>query len=705
MPLRPDASPEEVLWQPAPQTMNPPGEKQRILWLRTRLPRALPANAVVFVPSVLFSFEAYVGDARVYRYGPMQEGEAVRFSGYRGHLIPLPAGAGGRLLSFRIFSPRPDHIGLFAAPYLGSEGEVLRLALREGIDQAIIGLLFLVVGVLSLLVYLRRRREAHALQPLSFGLFTLAMGFALVGDSFARRLFVPAPVVWYYLTNLGLFAFPVGILVFFEQVVGPGYRSVIRRLWQLHLAFAALALLLDVSGVVMMAGLRRIFFGLLMLTTLVMVVGGIMALGKGRREARAFGAGVLVAAVAGLHDILFLGFGLALGRPQYTAWGMLVFVGCMLYILERSFFDNLRRLRAYSAELEAQSGELRTAYARLEEHSTTLEEKVEARTQELSQKNDELAEKNDRLAEALARLKATQEQLVLREKMASLGQLTAGIAHEIKNPLNFVNNFAQLAVELADELREALEARRGDDAGASVPAGSSGEAPAAGPGAETDVETVLADLRESTEKVYFHGRRADEIVRSMMLHARGSDQAPQPTDLHALLDEYVGLAYHGMRTQHPGFVAALERDYAPDVGDVTLVPPEVGRVLLNLLDNAFYAVRERAAEAGDAYRPTVSIRTRRAGASVEIRIEDNGPGIPAALKDRIFEPFFTTKPAGSGTGLGLSLSYDIVTQRHGGTLSVESEADAGAAFVVCLPLLGPPPPEAPDDTEAIQTQR
>src|SRR5690606_38307065 len=193
-------------------------------------------------------------------YGPMQAGEAVRYAAYRGHLIRLPQDAGGQVLAFRIFSPEPKLIGLSRPPYLGSEGEILRMALHREIEQTLIGLLFLVIGVLSLLVSLGRRREAHARLPLYFGPFTLCTGLTLVGESFARRLFFPSPVAWYYLTSLGFYLFPVGLLGFFEHVIGAGYRSVVHRLWQVHLAFVAVALLLDATGVAMLPGLRRVFF-------------------------------------------------------------------------------------------------------------------------------------------------------------------------------------------------------------------------------------------------------------------------------------------------------------------------------------------------------------------------------------------------------------------------------------------------------------
>ena len=204
-----------------------------------------------------------------------------------------------------------------------------------------------------------------------------------------------------------------------------------------------------------------------------------------------------------------------------------------------------------------------------------------------------------------------------------------------------------------------------------------------------DLEEILADLKQNAEKINEHGRRADGIVKSMLEHSRSKPGDRGPTDVNALLEQYVNLAYHGMRAQAADFNATIERDFDDSMGEVEMVPQEIGRVLLNLLNNAFYAVREQAQAVNGAYTPTVSVCTRQVGQKVEIRVQDNGPGIPAEVKDKIFEPFFTTKPTGTGTGLGLSLAYDIVTQGHGGTLTVESEEGRGATFVITLPHEAP----------------
>jgi signal transduction histidine kinase len=279
--------------------------------------------------------------------------------------------------------------------------------------------------------------------------------------------------------------------------------------------------------------------------------------------------------------------------------------------------------------------------------------RAEAAERELEQAHE--------IERAYTRLKATQAQLIQQEKLASLGQLTAGIAHEIKNPLNFINNFAEVNRELAQELREAL---------------AQGE----------EVGNLLADLEQNAGVIAQHGRRADGIVQAMMQHASGGKGQRVATDLNALVNEHVDLAYHGKRAQLPDLAVDIKRDLGPDVGAVVMVPQEIGRVLLNLLGNAFDAVHEQALQVKGEGVPTVTVSTRQEDSRVEIRVTDNGPGIPSEIREKIFEPFFTTKPTGSGTGLGLSLSYDIVTQGHRGTLAVESTEGEGATFTVTLPV-------------------
>ena len=296
------------------------------------------------------------------------------------------------------------------------------------------------------------------------------------------------------------------------------------------------------------------------------------------------------------------------------------------------------------------------AVDRIQRRRVVLKEREATRERELAQAR-EIEKQHRALEQSHTELKATQAQLVEQEKLASLGSLTAGIAHEIKNPLNFVNNFAEVSSELAEELREA--AASGDAEG---------------------MKGIIEDLLQNTAQITKHGKRADSIVRAMMQHARGGASEKEVINVNDFVGEYVGLAWHGMRARDHGFQAEVERTFSDDAGTILAQPQELGRVLVNLLNNAFQALL--TAGTTDAI---VNVATRRVGSSVEITISDNGPGIPVDIRSKIFEPFFTTKTTGEGTGLGLSLSYDIITKGHGGTMTVRESAQGGAEFVLTLP--------------------
>jgi len=263
-------------------------------------------------------------------------------------------------------------------------------------------------------------------------------------------------------------------------------------------------------------------------------------------------------------------------------------------------------------------------------------------------------------------LVAAQVQLVQSEKMASLGELTAGIAHEIQNPLNFVNNFSEVSNEL---IKEILDLRRKTQDNTN----------------STEEDELLNDIASNLEKINHHGKRADGIVKGMLQHSRTSSGQKEPTDINVLCDEYLRLAYHGLRAKDKSFNAKFNSHFDDSVGKVNVVPQEMGRVILNLINNAFYAVNEKEKRLPENYEPTVTVSTRKESNKVIITIADNGDGIPAAIKDKIFQPFFTTKPTGQGTGLGLSLSYDIV-KAHGGELKVETKEQEGTSFIINLPL-------------------
>ncbi len=281
--------------------------------------------------------------------------------------------------------------------------------------------------------------------------------------------------------------------------------------------------------------------------------------------------------------------------------------------------------------------------------------------QTLNLKNEQIETQRNTLEKTLKELKGAQTQLIQSEKMASLGELTAGIAHEIQNPLNFVNNFSEVTVELVNEMEDAvLKSDR------------------------EEITSIAANIKENLQKIVHHGKRADAIVKGMLQHSRSSSAVKELTDINALCDEYLRLCYHGLRAKNKSFNATFKTDFDPLLEKINVIPQDIGRVILNLLTNAFYAVNEKKKQHPEEYEPSVSVSTKKIGDRVEIKVVDNGNGIPQKVLDKIFQPFFTTKPTGQGTGLGLSLSYDIV-KAHRGEIKIETTEGEGAQFTIQLP--------------------
>jgi len=309
----------------------------------------------------------------------------------------------------------------------------------------------------------------------------------------------------------------------------------------------------------------------------------------------------------------------------------------------------------------------RDEIGQLEKAFNKMIDDLDKTTNDLNEKNLVLSATNDTLNDTLVELKKTHAQLVQSEKMASLGELTAGIAHEIQNPLNFVNNFSEVSIELIEEV---LEERAKSEAEKD-------------PTLEAE---LLEDISKNLEKINHHGKRADAIVKGMLMHSRTSTGIKEPTAINALCDEYLRLSYHGLRAKDKSFNATIKTDFDASIPMIDTVSQDVGRVILNLLTNAFYAVNEKKHQNPTGYEPTVSVTTKSLEGKIEIRVADNGNGVPKKVIDKIFQPFFTTKPTGQGTGLGLSLSYDIITQAHGGELIVETKEGEGTEFIIRLPV-------------------
>ncbi|MEP6263102.1 MAG: ATP-binding protein [Gillisia sp.] len=360
-------------------------------------------------------------------------------------------------------------------------------------------------------------------------------------------------------------------------------------------------------------------------------------------------------------------------------WAFLFYfllAGVLVFVIDRIQRRRLIKRERDNAKLREAKLQAETAIAR----SNAAESRALVLKAENEKKAIEL-EKARELERAYNELKTTQKQLIQAEKMASLGRLATGVAHEIKNPLNFINNFAELSVDLVVELEEAR--KNGD---------------------EEEIGMIMQDLKQNTSKIEEHGKRADAIVRSMMQHARGGKPIFELFDLNDLIVKYTELAFNGKRTQHPGFNVIIEKELDKSLGMVKIVGQEIGQVLLNIIGNSLDAALEKKNKQGDSYEPRLKISSHNAGDFAEITIEDNGPGVPEEIRERIFEPFFTTKPTGEGTGLGLSLSYNIITQGHNGSLKLLNNRGEGATFLISLPILREDLPN-PETKEEVQVDK
>ncbi|UFH57586.1 ATP-binding protein [Spirosoma sp. KNUC1025] len=528
-----------------------------------------------------------------------------------------------------------------------------QLTFAIGIEAVLFGV-FLFLGLLQLLLYAVSTEQPTAF---SLGLFLVTQsivhlmnGLLNTGDFFYTLFGIthvlPAHDTLYIVFVVALAVSSFWYLLGIYQYFGQTRKSLFWLAASVCLATIPMALFLAQP-----LGFLSQFIPGFIIPGLEILRIGLVALKQKKTGANLFtlAHGITLATFIGWTLSIFLPVALS----SFTTTGQLLFtisfLGLALTISlllaqERAVINQLLRKQLIDLDFLSQKtiAQEQEKQQLLATQNELLEQQVEART---------------------AELKASQVQLIQKEKLASLGELTAGIAHEIQNPLNFVNNFSEVSAELVDDLEEELE--KGDT---------------------EEAKAIAGDLRQNLQKINHHGGRASRIVKGMLDHSRPMSDERQPTDLNVLADEYLRLAYQGQRGNDKSFQCELLTHFDPALGKVNVAPGEIGRVLLNLYTNAFYAVAQRAKQAiGSDYKSRVEVRTQRQNNRIMIQVSDNGTGIAESAKGKIFQPFFTTKPTGEGTGLGLSLSYDIVTKGHGGTLTLESQEGQGTHFLMQLP--------------------
>ena len=517
-----------------------------------------------------------------------------------------------------------------------------KTTINQIIFGIILGLMLFVIMYNLFLFYTIRRLEyfLYCLLILGYLGFSLTISGNLV-------YYFPSANLDFWFRWIPIILQPIGLLyaMIFLEVEK---HAKIQRWVKLFLYYFFAYWLLNTFLSVEMAGLVNQINALIGMGTMITI--GFMTGKRGHRFGYYFGLAYILMWVFGVLDILYIQF----GSPAYF-----FDVG---YIVMAFLFEVIILSYLLTKRLEWEN---KAAILSKEETQQKLVDKTIENERIVKDQNIRLeSEVNERTAElkrSIEELKQTQAQLIHSEKMASLGELTAGIAHEIQNPLNFVNNFSEVSTELLDEMSNHIVV-----------------------GEYNEAQEIAGDLKQNLQKITHHGKRAGDIVKSMLQHSRSHTGLKELTDLNALADEYLRLAYHGLRAKDKSFNASIETDFDPSLDQIALIPQEMGRVLLNLITNAFYAVNERSKLGETNYKPQVDVSTKGVGDQVRITVSDNGIGIPEQNRDKIFQPFFTTKPTGQGTGLGLSLSYDIITKGHGGQLEVQTKQNEGTSFIITL---------------------
>jgi len=571
------------------------------------------------------NLEVYQNHRLIFRSGELKPARNSKYWIIRPYFIPLEsieASTESNVLFLRIYSDSRN-IGMEQKKIgLGGQIDIIMLAVKLGIASFILGVLFCFVGLFSVFIYFRRRKQ-KPYSALSFGAFAICMGLNHLAGSLVSHLIIRNYAVWYYLVTTAFLSWPIGLYLFIDQILGRGYKGLIRRLWQAHILFAAVTFILDIANVFPMSSAIYMLFGLLAIGVFIGIPSVLRSASKDSFEAKILKIGMVTLMLFGMHDIL-VSFGVIPFWGMLFSWGVLVFILCLAYILEYRFAS---------------------AHRQLEEYSLTLEQKVEERTQQLS-------DKNEALEHALKQLKETQDQLIMKEKMASLGDLVAGVAHEMNNSVGVIQSTADIANRGIRRIGNLLRRSQNPDEN------------------EEQLQQYLKILETSHQTIIKASKQTARIVRCLRIFARLDEALFQKVDIHENIDTTLDLVYHELRDK-----ATVIKQYG-EIPRIQCYPNELNQAFMNLLRNAGQAIEQQG---------TITITTYSDDAQVYIKISDTGKGIPPEELPRIFDPGFTTQGAGVGKGLGLSIVYNIV-QKHHGNIDINSEAGKGTEISIALPI-------------------
>ena len=600
-------------------------QENHFLWLMIRVPDGRWKHPALLLPPVSQNLEVYQNHQRVYRHGEFKPANSNRYWIIRSHLVPLEnieAETGSNTLFLRIYSDS-KHIGMTGNRiWLGSVASLIMTISRLNIESFILGPLLSFIGLFSIFIYFRRRRQKLRL-VLSFGAFAICIGIGNLLANPIIQLSDEAAFVKYCLAATSSLLWPVGLYIFVEQVLGRGYKSLVRRIWQFHILFAASTFLLDATNVIPLPSMIPLFFGLLMVGIFIGMPIAVKAAFKGNFEARILGAGMGIMMLSGMHDML-ADFGVIPRWRGLFPWATLAFVLFLAYILEYRFAQ---------------------ARSQLEEYSLTLEQKVEERTQEL---------------------KEAQSQIVMQAKMASLGDLVAGVAHDMNNPIGVIISTSDTANRGIHRIRELLQKLSRRLRLLDLNKQDLGEI-----GKDEEQLGQSLKLMETNQAVIATASdRVARIVQSLRSFARLDEALFQRVDIHDNLDTTLTLVQHELKNK-----AKIVKEYG-EIPRIHCYPNELNQAFMNLLRNAAQAIEEQG---------VITISTHSDEAQVYIEVSDTGKGIPPEDLPRIFDPGFTTWGVGVGRGLGLSIVYNIV-QKHQGDIKINSEVGKGTRITIALPI-------------------
>lgn len=622
-------------WKPFVLKKNMLGDTGTV-WLRVMLPKGDWIDPCIELKTTATKFEVYNNEKLVYHF--ITELSLEPYGGIKVHRFALGQLEDQPLLRVRVYLSKNAAPFVIRKAVVGSHLAMLVNDIQKQLDNFAISFLLMIVGIYSLALFVKSPRHKMFI---AFALITISSSIYFIISSTILQLYFLKNTSWTYIVELfSLYSIPIGVLLFIDINFQSPRILMVRWMWRMHVLF--------IIGTYMAAELRWIdlrstlpfFFVLLIIDILLILIVVTRSAISGNKRTKVLAAGILFLLLCVFYDILVFNNLLPRGF-NLSPWAVLVFVFLTGYVMELRFESwFIQKEKEKSKRLEA-----------------------EFRANE---------------AEMQAKVATAQSRMIQSEKMASLGRLTAGIAHEIKNPLNFVNNFAELSLERLQDLKNAIRNLAGN-----------------GDGHIHESIQIITELEVNQSKINEHGKRADTIIKGMLLHARGGRGQKTPSDINQLLDEYLKLSYHGYRAKDPAFNMTLTKQFDAGIPEVELIPQDMGRVFTNIITNGFYSASEKKREREQKYLeekietqkfvPEITVTTKNLERTIEIRIRDNGKGIPDTLKDKMFVPFFTTKPAGQGTGLGLSISYDIVVNGHSGSITVDSKEGEYAEFVITLP--------------------